>query len=222
MRDYKEEEFLALSGIQHFVFCKRQWALIHIEQQWADNHLTIKGNHIHRRVDDASLSEKRNDVVISRSLPVHSRELGINGVCDVVEFHKTESGTYIRELDGKYIVIPVEYKRGRPKEHDADVLQVAAQAMCLEEMLCTQINKAYLFYGETKHRMEIEITQELRKKVSDICEEMHGYFKKSYTPKCKADNTCNNCSLYEICNPKLCGHTRVSDYINTMLEEKAP
>lgn len=219
MKDYKEEDYLPLSGIQHYQYCKRQWALIHIEQQWTDNAFTIKGNYMHQKVDNAYIKEKRKEEIISRGMPIHSRELGINGICDVVEFHKSDKGTYIKELGTKYDIIPIEYKRGRPKEHNADILQVVAQSMCLEEMLCTKIDKAYIFYGEIKHRIEVDISAELRKEVEKTCNEMHEYFSKSYTPKCKKSRKCDNCSLYEICAPNIFEYASVSDYISSMLGE---
>lgn len=217
-REYGEDEFLPLSGIQHFAFCRRQWALIHIEQQWADNALTVKGNNMHRKAHDTFGNETRKDIVISRGMPVHSRTLGISGICDIVEFHKSKSGTFICSLNGTYDVLPVEYKRGRPKNHDADILQVVAQAMCLEEMLCTEIPKASLYYGETHHRMEIFITREIRNKVMEMCAEMHEYFARAHTPKCKAIAKCKSCSLIEICNPDICSQASVSAYIEKMLD----
>lgn len=217
MKDYKEADFLALSGIQHFVFCRRQWALIHIEQQWEDNALTIKGNNMHKKAHDVYNAEKRKDIIISRGMPVHSRTLGISGVCDVVEFQLSQNGTFITALDGKYDILPVEYKRGKPKNNDADILQVIAQTMCLEEMLCASIQKAILYYGEIRHRLDINITNELRNRVSEVCLEMHDYFNRAYTPKCKPSNKCTRCSLVEICNPKICNQISVSEYIKKAL-----
>ena len=124
-----DDDLLNISGIQHFVFCRRQWALIHIEQQWAENVLTVSGELMHQNAHDGTSTEKRGDVLISRGMPVKSRELGLTGVCDVVEFHKSSDGALLHGHEGLYRMIPVEYKHGKPKEDNCDVLQAAAQAM---------------------------------------------------------------------------------------------
>ena len=153
---YDEDEFLALSGIQHFAFCRRQWALIHLEQAWADNVLTAEGDLMHRRAHDDELRERRGDILVVRGLAVHSRALGLAGTCDVVEFHKDESGHPLAGEDGLWRPVPVEYKRGHSKAGDADRLQLAAQALCLEEMLGCDVLAGFLFYGETKVRERVE------------------------------------------------------------------
>lgn len=123
MKEYKED-FLMLSGIQHYEFCKRQWALIHIEQQWAENYFTIDGDFMHKKVHDSFQYEKRKDTIVSRGMEIHSFELGISGICDVVEFQKDAAGINIYGRKDKYQVIPIEYKRGKPKTTDADELQL--------------------------------------------------------------------------------------------------
>ncbi|MEG1579272.1 MAG: CRISPR-associated protein Cas4, partial [Oscillospiraceae bacterium] len=150
--EYREEDFLQLSGLQHFVFCRRQWALIHIEQQWAENFSTVDGNLFHERAHDGSISEKRGDLLTTHELPIFSRVLGVSGKCDVVEFHRCEAGISLQKQAGFWQVYPVEYKRGKPKEHDGDELQLCCQALCLEEMLATEIPAGALFYGETRRR----------------------------------------------------------------------
>src|SRR5699024_9305043 len=130
-----------LSGVQHFEFCKRQWALIHVEQQWEENVKTIEGQHVHRKVDQPFIKEKRKNIVTVRAMPVKSKVLKITGICDVVEFIKDDQGVDIPKLNGKYIAYPVEYKRGKLKKHDSDILQLVMQAICLEEMLLLNINK---------------------------------------------------------------------------------
>lgn len=136
---YKEEDFLQLSGIQHFAFCRRQWALAYIELQWQENVRTVEGKIFHENAHDVSMKEKRGDLLIVRAMPIHSWEMGVSGECDVVEFHKVKDGIQLAGKEGLYKAVPVEYKRGRPKTDDSDILQVAAQAMCLEEMLCCDI-----------------------------------------------------------------------------------
>lgn len=200
---YKEDDFLQLSGIQHFAFCRRQWALIHIELEWEENVRTVEGVLLHEKAHDASIKEKRGNLIITRALPIHSRELGISGECDVVEFHKSKEGITLSGIEGKYTVTPVEYKRGKPKNNDFDVLQVTAQALCLEEMLCCEIPFGYIYYGEIKHRIKVEFTEELRQKVKSMFLEMHKYFEQRYTPKVKISKSCNACSLKDVCIPKL-------------------
>lgn len=220
MKEYNEDEFLMLSGIQHYAFCPRQWALIHIEQQWDENYLTITGNIMHEKVHDASLVEKRKNVIITRGMAVFSRALGISGNCDVVEFHLDKNGITLSNYDGTYQPVPVEYKRGKPKEHDADVLQLCAQAICLEEMLVCEIPKGYLFYGETKRRMEILFDEALRQSVISSFQKMHELFDRKYTPKVKTTKQCQSCSLNEICLPTLNKKTSVKTYINHRLMEE--
>lgn len=219
MTDYKEEEYLMLSGIQHFEFCRRQWALIHIEQEWDENIWTIEGHQLHEKVDDASIREKRGSTLYIRALPVHSSRLGINGICDMVEFTRDDNGVSIYGELGLYIPKPIEYKRGKPKRHEADILQLTAQVICLEEMLCVEINEAALFYHEIKRRENIIITDDLRNKVKYISEEMHEYYRKRYTPRVKTGKHCTSCSLRHICLPQLLERETVTTYMNRLLKE---
>ena len=185
MMDYNEEQFLMLSGLQHFVFCCRQWALIHIEQQWEENVLTVEGNALHQKADNPFVREKRGNTIYVRALPVHSFELGINGVCDMVEFIQADNGITLPDEDGKFNVKPIEYKRGKPKKHDADIVQLVAQVICLEEMLQTRIDEAALYYNEVKRREAVEITDEWREKVIAMAKEMHHYYSRGHTPRVK-------------------------------------
>ncbi len=213
------DEFLMLSGIQHFVFCPRQWALIHIEQQWEENVRTVEGQHLHRNADQPLVKETRGNKKIIRAMPVQSKALKINGICDVVEFINDSDGVFIPDLGGYFKVYPVEYKRGKPKENDADILQLVAQAICLEEMLLVDIDKGYLFYNDIKRRVEVKVDQQLRKKVYDITEKMYEYYKKSYTPKVKTGPFCRSCSLKDICLPNLMIKEPVSRYIERKISE---
>lgn len=219
MNRYSEDEYLMLSGIQHFAFCRRQWALIHIEQQWEENYRTADGNMMHKRVHDETVHEKRGDFIITRGMAVSSPYLGISGECDIVEFRRNEQGVPLYGQEGKYSVIPVEYKRGSPKIDECDRLQLTAQAICLEDMLCCNVLAGYLYYGETKHRIKIDITEELREKTRSICKEMHELFRKGYTPKVKRTKACNACSLKNICLPVLGGKKSASAYISMHLDE---
>ena len=219
---YKEEDYLQLSGIQHFAFCRRQWALAYIELQWQENVRTVEGKLLHEVAHDASVKEKRGSLIVVRAMPVHSRELGISGECDVVEFYKAEDGVPISGREGKYRVIPVEYKRGKPKTDDVDALQVAAQALCLEEMLCCDIPYGYIFYGETRHRERVDFSETLRQKVKDMYTEMHKYYAQRYTPKVRISKSCNACSLKDICLPILNKKVSAKKYIDSKLEEECP
>ena len=216
---YSEDEYLMLSGVQHFAFCRRQWALIHIENQWAENYRTVDGNIMHERVHDAKFHEKRGETVITRAMPVSSARLGISGECDAVELKKDVKGIELYGLDGKYTVTPVEYKRGEPKENDCDAVQLMAQALCLEDMLCCDIKFGYLYYGEIRRRVKVVFDSELRKRTEDIISEMHDLYKKQYTPKVKRRKCCNACSMKNICLPVICVDKKASEYIREMLGE---
>lgn len=217
---YNEEEYLQLSGIQHFAFCRRQWALAYIELQWSENVRTVEGKLLHEKAHDVTSEEKRGDLIISRAMPIHSRELGISGECDIVEFHRKETGITLSGRDGKYEVVPIEYKRGRPKQDDVDILQLTAQAMCLEEMLCCEIPYGYLYYGETRHRSKVIFEESVRKKVRDSFQEMHQYYERRYTPRVKRTKSCNACSLKDICLPVLGVGKLATSYIDKILAQE--
>ncbi|MDO4574953.1 MAG: CRISPR-associated protein Cas4 [Planctomycetia bacterium] len=220
MTEYPESEYLLLSGIQHFAFCRRQWALIHIEQLWEENLRTVEGRILHERAHDKFAVEKRGEVVISRGMPIRSREMGVSGECDVVEFHRSPDGIPIHGREGLWRVVPVEYKKGKPKADDVDILQLTAQSVCLEEMFCCEIPHGYLFYGETRHRTEVVFTQALRDKVRSLFQEMHQYYQRRHTPKARRTKACNACSLKDLCLSKLCGNVSVEKYIEEQLREQ--
>lgn len=217
--EHQEEDYLLLSGIQHFAFCRRQWALIHIEQQWEENVRTFEGRVMHDKAHNPDFREKRKNILTVRAMKVFSRSMGISGECDVVEFHRSETGIALYGHDGLYIVVPIEYKRGTPKQHDADELQLTAQAMCLEEMLATQIEKGFLYYGETRRRVEVIFAQEIREKVRMYFAEMHSYYDRRYTPKVKMNTSCKQCSLYNLCIPQLCKSIPADKYVEDMIRE---
>ena len=219
---YREEDYLMLSGLQHFAFCRRQWALIHIEQQWAENFRTADGRLMHERAHDSDFREKRGDIIITRAMQVASAELGISGECDIVEFHRSADGIRVNGLDGTYQVIPVEYKRGKPKEDDCDAVQLCAQAMCLEEMLCCVIPQAYLYYGETRRRQTVPLDDALRQKTKDMLAEMHALYRRQHTPKVKRTKACNACSLKDICLPVLEKKRSAAEYLAEALKGGDP
>lgn len=224
MLEYPDENLLMLSGIQHIAFCERQWALIHIEQQWSENKLTIEGHHLHEKVDNPFLKDSNKDVVTLRSLSLVSRRLGLYGIADVVEFVQTDNCQNSTTLNGKkgfWQPIPVEYKRGKPKPDERDEVQLCAQAICLEEMYKITINAGYLFYGETRHRHEVEFSLALRTKVEGYVKQMHYLYETGTTPLPEYKSHCKSCSLVEICLPKTFKRAgRVDDYLNDMLEMK--
>ncbi|MBC8333120.1 MAG: CRISPR-associated protein Cas4 [Anaerolineae bacterium] len=201
--EYTASDLLPLSGIQHFVFCRRQWALIHVERQWQENALTAEGRILHRRADDPFFTEKRKGKLIARSLPVASYLLGLSGICDVVEFTESPDGIRLPGRDGLWLPAPVEYKRGKEKLDHSDASQLCAQAICLEEMLLTEIPQGYLYYGQTRHRVTVELTDELRMLVRKMSAEMQQYFQRGYTPRVKTSKACRSCSLADLCLPNL-------------------
>lgn len=219
MTGYNEQDYLMLSGIQHFVFCKRQWALIHVEQEWAENVLTVEGNALHEKADNPFVREKRGDTIFVRGLPIHSSSLGISGICDMVEFTRDDHGIPLDMEKGLYRVKPIEYKKGRPKKHDADILQLSAQSLCLEEMLGTEIDEAALYYHEIKRREPVFITNEIRQRTKDMIKEMHRYYDRKHTPRVKTGKHCKRCSLRDICMPEMLEKEKVSTYMNRMLTE---
>ena len=219
MTEYNEEDYLMISGIQHFSFCKRQWALIHIEQSWEDNRLTAEGQLMHEKAHDPFFSEKRKNVITTCGISISSKSLGISGVCDVVEFIKDPNGINISGREGLWLPRPVEYKHGQVKSDDCDRLQLCAQAVCLEEMLLCKIEQACIYYGQTKHREYVDLNEDLRERLDKTVLEMHKYFNERHTPKVKPSKSCKSCSLMNLCIPELNKNASVSEYIENSLKE---
>ena len=216
--DYQDEDFLQLSGIQHFAFCRRQWALIHIENMWAENYRTTDGAILHEKAHDPQGSESRGDLLILRGIHIHSARLGITGQCDVVEFRRSQDGIRLNGREGLWKPFPVEHKRGEPKDNTCDSLQLCAQAMCLEEMLCTAVPDGVLYYGETRRRVPVSFSEPLRAEVRACLTEMHDLFRRGHTPKVKPARACSACSLKDLCLPRLLSARSVSDYLRESLE----
>ena len=193
-----QDDDLQLSGIQHFSFCRRQWALIHIEDQWQENGLTAEG-----RVHDESISDFRGGVLTLRGMRIRSDRLRVSGVCDAVEFTPDPDGIALRGREGVWRPCPVEYKHGAGKLSDCDRLQLAAQALCLEEMLCCEIPAGALFYWKTRRRERVEIDAGLREKTERMLREMREYYDRHYTPRVKPGKACESCSLSDACLPRL-------------------
>lgn len=216
---YTEDDYLMLSGIQHFAFCRRQWALIHIEQQWEENYKTTSGELMHKKAHDDASFEKRGNILIVRGLRIASHELGLSGQCDVVEFHQNKDGISLFGYEGRWNPIPIEYKHGSPKENQADEYQLCAQAICLEEMFQTKISEGFLYYGENRRRSHVEFTQDLREDVNKLSMQMHELFKKGYTPNVKYTKQCKACSLENLCVPKLQKVGNVRRYIEQNIKD---
>lgn len=184
--DEEPDDALPLSGLQHLAFCPRQWALIHLERAWAENRLTAEGRLLHEKADLPGQA-RRHDLQTVRGLPLASRRLGLTGRADVVEFRPEP--------------FPVEYKRGRHKPGDCDLVQLCAQALCLEEMLGRPIPRGAIFYGEPRRRSEVNFSPELRARTEMLAAEMHRLYRARETPPAKPGNYCQNCSLVNICLP---------------------
>lgn len=200
---YNEDDYLMLSGIQHYYFCKRQWALIHIEQQRAENQSTMEGNYLHEKADMPFLKEKRKDFLVSRAVPVSSKILGFTGIIDVIEFRRSDDGIKLGRHSGTWIPEVIEYKRGKEKPDERDIVQLCAQVICLEEKWDVRIDKSYLYYFKTNKRIEVLITNELRNKVIEISKEMHTLYNEQKIPPAEFFKNCQLCSLYDICMPRI-------------------
>jgi CRISPR-associated exonuclease Cas4 len=216
-----EGNYLLLSGIQHMAFCERQWALIHVEQQWAENVRTVEGKHLHERVDNPFENESRGDLYISRAVPLISNTLKLQGVADVVEYWRVEqNGVQLPSKTGLWLPRPVEYKRGKPKPDDRDQVQLCAQAMCLEEMLGVTLVEGDLFYGETRRRQQVVLDEALRNRVVYLANRMNLFIEKGLTPAAVKGTRCQLCSLMDVCMPKLTMKKHsVKEYLSKSLRE---
>lgn len=215
---YSDEDLLPVSALQHLLFCERQCALIHLEGIWLDNALTVEGSYLHRRADEGPV-ETRGDLVIARAVPLRSFRLGITARADVVEFLRLDGdeadGAPLPGRAGRWRPRPVEYKRGRPKEHRADEVQLCGQALCLEEMFGARIESGALYYGARRRRTEVPFDDVLRtlteKSVTRLRELLSGVV----TPPARFEPKCESCSLMPACMPKV--SSRVGTYLNTEL-----
>ncbi len=220
---YEEDQMLMLSGIQHYMYCPRQWALIHVEQQWGENRLTAEGHQLHQNVDNPAYRQKNGETITLRSVHIASHTLGLYGVTDAVELLPSESSidsiTHPR-YPGFWKPYPVEYKRGHRKPDERDEVQLAAQVICLEEMYGIHIPEAALFYHETRHRETVRIDEHLRQLTYELSEAMHRTFERGITPKAEERGGCRNCSLFDICAPDLTKKTSVAYYLKKTLDEE--
>jgi CRISPR-associated exonuclease Cas4 len=189
-----QNEYVMLSALQHFAFCPRQCALIHLEQAWTENIYTLRGLRVHETVDSPGDELIEEGVRVERSLPLASHRLEIKGIADVVEF--LPDGT----------PYPVEYKSGRKKARDADEIQLCAQALCLEEMFNCAVPVGAIFYHGSRRRREVEFDQALRTLTMQTITDTRTMLNVSTLPPPVADRRCQDCSLIETCMPKAVQH----------------
>jgi CRISPR-associated exonuclease Cas4 len=215
---FAEDELLPLSALQHLLFCERQCALIHVEQLWAENRLTVEGRHLHEKVDGGT-RETRGDVRISRGVPLRSLRLGLIGKADAVEFHRDAA-------DGdaaRWVPFPVEYKRGRPKRDRSDEVQLCAQALCLEEMLGGAVTRGALFYGTTRRRLEVAFDAGLRTTTEGAAARLHQLVREGITPRAVREPKCESCSLLHLCLPDALAPARsAAGYLQHVLRTLEP
>ena len=191
----ENDDLIPLSALQHYLYCPRQCALIHVEQQWAENRQTAEGRLLHQRADQPQ-SEQRHGVRTVTAMPLASHELGISGIADVVEFRGEQP-------------YPVEYKRGRPKAHRADEVQLCAQALCLESMLDRPVPEGALFYGATRRRKVIAFDTALRRLTLETITATRNLLHGQHTPSAQYQSKrCDVCSLMGLCQPRLLGRSQ--------------
>lgn len=193
-----DAESLPISALQHFLYCPRQCALIHLEQQWSENFFTAEGRLLHERVDEPAHT-RRGNIRYVTALEISHPQLGIHGVADVVEFHRSHEG------ERPY---PVEYKRGKPKAHRADEVQLCAQTICLEAMFSQPIHEGALFYGRTRRRKTVAMDAELRGLTVAAINGLKSLYHSQRTPPATYDRKrCSACSLLDVCQPQWLGRT---------------
>lgn len=193
---FSEDNLLPISGLSHLLFCKRRAALIHIERSWVENIFTAEGKIMHERAHKED-RESRGAIRVEYSMALRSLRLGLIGKADVVEFHLNNA-----QADEKWSPFPVEYKRGKPKKDNVDKVQLCAQAICLEEMLNTEIPSGALFYGKTRHRLDVDFDKDLRSETEDTATRFHLLFEQGRTPKPIYSKKCKSCSMKNLCLPK--------------------
>ncbi len=181
---------MPLSALQHHLFCPRQCALIHVEQQWAEDGATAEGRLLHERVDTGP-GETRPGMRVARGVALRSLALGVSGRADVVEFVGRPPRPF-----------PVEYKRGKPKAHRADEVQLCAQAICLEEMLSTEVDEGALFYGQTRRRVAVRFDAALRRLTAETAGAARANIAAGRTPPPVPIPGCRACSLQSACQPE--------------------
>ena len=199
---------IPISSLQHWCYCPRQCGLIHLEQQFTDNIHTARGQAVHHLVDTPGY-EVQAGVKVERALPLWSDRLGLIGKADLVEFH----------ADGR--IYPVEYKHGRKRQKHHDDVQLAAQAMCLEEMLGRTITHGAIYHASSHRRREVAITPQLRQGVEQTTAAIRAMLQGGQLPPPLNDARCRECSLIEICEPAALADHATQDMLRAALFEPA-
>ncbi|MFY9725484.1 MAG: CRISPR-associated protein Cas4 [Bryobacteraceae bacterium] len=212
---YAEEDLLPLSGLQHLTFCERRWALIHLERQWEENLFTAEGEVLHEKAHSADI-ESRPEVLVRRTLALHSFRLGLSGQADVVEFlpcAPQQSGIVMPRRKGLWRPYPIEYKRSRGRLGPAYKIQLCAQALCLEEMLGTPVERGAIFDGRARRRVEVMFDAALRGQVEQAAERMHAIQESRKTPPPVYEKKCEGCSMKPVCLPTVAGPASAARYL---------
>ena len=221
---FTEDDFFQISALQHYVYCPRQCALIHVEDVWKENVFTVRGDILHGKVDTDTY-ESRGTLKTVRGLKIHSFRLGISGRCDVVEF--LGAGGKGRLLSrgtngegdlypGAFSALPVEFKAGKPKDDISDKVQLCAQALCLEEMMKVQVTHGAFFYAKIRRRVQVEIDEELRKQTEEIIANVRELIANKRTPAAEYSAKCRNCSLEAVCMPKAMSERKLKSYLKNL------
>lgn len=224
---YSEDDLIPISALQHFIFCKRQCALIHVEQLWSENIFTAEGRIMHDKVDKEMSTESRGGLRVARKVRMRSLVLGVTGIADVVEFHRenknevntgtsasTSRLTKLKGCSGWWRPFPVEYKRGKPKPGNCDKVQLCAQAICLEEMLKVNVLEGAIYYGKTNRRLDVRFDDKLRNETIGTAKKTRKLIESGITPAAIYDKRCEKCSMKGLCLPKaLDNRKKIADYL---------
>jgi CRISPR-associated exonuclease Cas4 len=223
-RQFTESELLPISWLADIEFCERRAALHLLEMAWEDHIHTVGGSIMHEHVHADQLSEKRGDTIIVRGLWIRSLRHGLAGKADVVELHRVDdndvTGATISGHRGFWRVFPIEYKPGRLQHQMSFQIQLCAQAICLEEMLCCNVPAGAIFYGKPHRRLDIVFDRELRRQTAEAASRLHKLTAAGVTPRAEYTKRCKSCSLVELCLPKVSSAKRsVERYLRTAGEE---
>lgn len=203
MKRIDNNERLPISALKQYIYCKRRFALMHIECQWGSNYKIVEGDFLHKKVDDPFFNEKRGNIHIDRSIPVFSDNLNLYGIADIVEFINDDDGIKIDSKIGKWRINPIEYKNGKPESSNADKYQLCAVSMCLEEMFNATISTGDIYYGKIKRRVLVDLSDELKNNVLKVINEIQILFDNQTLPPKPEDQNCSLCSLIDICMPNI-------------------
>ena len=219
---FDEDELLPVSALQHFVFCPRRCALVHIEQVWMENQFTVEGDMLHERVDELG-RESRVTLIVRHGLGIRSLRFGITGKVDVVEFRLNtdrQGGCTLTGKEGHWTPYPIEYKRGSQKRGFGDDVQICAQALCLEEMLECSVPAGAIYYASTRKRREIAFDAALRAEATTAICGVRALISAGVTPPPDYGKKCDTCSLFDLCQPKLAVSGKdAGRYVTRYIEE---